>query len=470
MDAGENKTMGINPAEMEKRAKAIRDSVQARSVTAEQVGGLFLDIVKASCNPIAGRYWNELNSTPIAAGYYGDLQALRDLPKKLGLGRYLVTDDRKRRKLHPQDSTRFEDGSPAALDGSMGQCMWCWNAHYFTTWKEGNNTVMAVSFAPIDGKDSIYIPEGGISWMDVGVIDRETGMLCSVISESERYRGGGGSALTEGVGVLPQYSMLGMPATGVTRELASEYARKRGDGWEANWYVARAVIEYLFEIIMGTRNSQDPFSPELDENGLYHGGFGMGASDFPNWEEYNGLYPLIPTHAGAAAGDGVTVSDYGVLYTDGSLIKILKIPVFFGLVGAGYGNLGRMVSGLTIVAESRSSEVFIAPSLYAGANTTVDKMSRVAVLAQSSGWIRTKSYKGLCCVPQSFGGTATTYYSDMYTCITDNDGEYMRVAGLNLFELGSIGISSSMIITGQEVAPFFTAPLCYFAEDPKIQL
>jgi len=88
-------------------------------------------------NPIAGRYWNESNATSKAAGYYGSLQALRDLPKKLGLGRYLVTDDRVRRKLDPVDSTRFEDGSPAALDGSMGQCMWCWNAHYFTTWKGG---------------------------------------------------------------------------------------------------------------------------------------------------------------------------------------------------------------------------------------------------------------------------------------------------------------------------------------------
>ena len=97
--------------------------------------------VEVASNPIAGRYWNEDNSTPTAAGYYGSLQALRDLPKKLGLGRYLVTDDRQRRKLNPVDSTRFEDGSPAALDGSMGQCMWCWNAHYFTTWKEGNNTV-----------------------------------------------------------------------------------------------------------------------------------------------------------------------------------------------------------------------------------------------------------------------------------------------------------------------------------------
>ena len=46
--------------------------------------------VEQASNPIAGRYWNEDNNTPTAAGYYGSLQALRDLPKKLGLGRYLA--------------------------------------------------------------------------------------------------------------------------------------------------------------------------------------------------------------------------------------------------------------------------------------------------------------------------------------------------------------------------------------------
>lgn len=59
------------------------------------------EAVETAGNPIAGRYWDETNSTPVAAGYYGSLAALKELPKKLGLGRYLVTDDRVRRKLDP---------------------------------------------------------------------------------------------------------------------------------------------------------------------------------------------------------------------------------------------------------------------------------------------------------------------------------------------------------------------------------
>lgn len=471
MEETENKTMGSNPAELQERAKAIRDSVMARSVTAAQVGGLFLDIVKTSCNPIAGRYWNELNSTPVAAGYYGDLQALRDLPKKLGLGRYLVSDDRKRRKLDPMDSTLFEDGSPAALDGSMGQCMWCWNAHYFTTWQEGHNTVMAVSFAPIEGRNSIYVPEGGISWMDVGVLDRETGMLCSVISSAERYRGGGGVPLEdEDVDTPPQLSMLGMPATEMSRDMLTGLARRRGEGWEANWFVARAVVEYLFEIIMGTRNSQDAFTGSLDENGLYHGGFGEGVCSFLEWESYNGGYPFIPTNVGLESGDAVGLVSYDVPAPDGSVVKSYNVPVFFGLVNAGYGHLGRIVCGETVSFESaRSGWVYVAPSLYAGYDpTTVDGMEKVAECSPVTGWIKKKSYAGLCCAPQSIGGSAATYYGDINIC--EGYGEFIRIAGgfAQFFE--ETGISFTLFTESNNVSRFFTAPLCYFTEDTKIEL
>ena len=472
MEESKNNTTGTNPAELQRRAKAIRDAVMARSVTAEQVGGLFLDIVKTSCNPIAGRYWNENNSTPKASGYYGDLQALRDLPKKLGLGRYLVTDDRQRRKLNPMDSTLFEDGTPAALDGSMGQCMWCWNAHYFTTWKEGDNTVMAVTFAPIEGKNSIYVPEGGISWMDAGVVDRAANKLCSIISESERCRGGVGSAIEDEDPDTPkQFSMLGMPCTGIDLQTFRMLARNRGKGWEANWYVARAVVEYLFEIIMGTRNSQEAFSGSLDENGLYQGGFGQGVTAFTDWGNYNKTLPLIPTSVGLEAGDGVGLVNYDIPAMDGSVVKTYQVPVFFGLVNAGFGNLGRMVSGVTVSqASGRMGWVYVAPSLYADYDpATTGGMVKVAECSPLTGFIKDKSYDGLCCIGKAVGGSASTFYCDVN--LTGLEGLFMRVAGGFPQLADECGVSCS--VTTEEYRcnyTYFTSPLCYFAEDPRIEL
>jgi len=289
------------------------------------------EAVQTAGNPIAGRWWDETAATPTAAGYYGSLQALKELPAKLGLGRYLVTDDRKRRKLDAADSTRFDDGSPAKLDGTMGQCMWCWNAHYFTTWTEGNRRIQTVTFQPIKGKNSIYVPAGGISWIDAGVMDRTEQKLCSVISTDPRYRGGNGNALGDNYPLAadaPQKTMLGMPATALSTTAFGTYARKRGEGWEANWFVARAVVEYLFEIIMGTRNSQAAFNAELDANGLRQGGFGAGATNMPNWGTYNGYYPVIPTSVGLELGDGVGLVDYSVTNADGVAVYQCKVPVF----------------------------------------------------------------------------------------------------------------------------------------------
>ena len=431
-------------------------------------------------NPIAGRYWNESNATSKAAGYYGSLQALRDLPKKLGLGRYLVTDDRVRRKLDPVDSTRFEDGSPAALDGSMGQCMWCWNAHYFTTWKEGNNTVMAVTFAPIAGKKSVYVPEGGISWMDAAVMDRTNTMLASVISDDPRYRGGNGNALSVETYAgtpadAPQLTMLGMPATAIGTTNFGTYARKRGEGWESNWFVARAVVEYLIEIIMGTRHTQDTFMESLDENGLYQGGFGAGVTtvNSDGWNAFNGYYPLVPTSVGLEAGDSVTLVDYTIMKADGTEFKSFQVPVFFGLVNAGFGSLFRWVRGLTVSQEvGAKTEVYVAPSLYAGYDPTkVDGMLMVAECPQASGYIKKKSYNGLCCMPTEIDGSSVTYFADyFYTNANEQSGLRVRAAGGYAYSGAYAGASYTLAYhAATDASAYFSSPLCYFAEDPTIE-
>ena len=352
-----------------------------------------------------------------------------------------MADDRTRRKLDPVDSTRFEDGSPAALDGLMGQCMWCWNAHYFTTWKEGNNTIETVTFAPIAGKKSIYVPAGGISWMDAAVMDRTNQNLCSVISDAEQYRGGSGTALDPTkytkapTADAPQLTMLGMPATNISTTNFGNYARKRGEGWEANWFAARAVVEYLFEIIMGTRNSQAAFNAELDSNGLYQGGFGTGVTNMPDWGNYNGTYPLIPTRVGLEMGDGVGLVECKLPATSESeaeAFHTFSVPVFFGLVNAGFGSLWRWVRGLTISQTAgEKTEVYVAKSMFADFNpSSVEGLLKVAECPQKEGYIKRKSYNGLCCMPTEVGGSASTYYSDyFYTNGATQTGLRVRAAG-----------------------------------------
>lgn len=429
---------------------------------------------------IAGRYWDEDNATPTAAGHYGSLEALRYLPERLGLGRYLVTDDRKRKKLDPKDSTKYLDGSPAALDGSEGQCMWCWNGFYANIWHEGSRLIKTVTFdKPIGGGTSVWIPAGGISWLGAGVMDRTNKILCSVINDSEQFRGGNGVALDPSnyskapAADSPQITMLGMPATNISTTNFGNYARKRGEGWEANWFVARFVVEFLSEIIMGTENSQEAFNANKDANGLYQGGFGTGVTDMPYWNGYNGAYPVIPTSVGLEAGDGVCLVEYKLPQTNGAegeAYKTFNVPVFFGLVGAGFGNLTQWVRGL-IIDPGDKSLVYVTPSMYADYNhTTVADKILVAECPRVPGYIKRKSYQGLCCMPTEVGGSETIRFAD-YFRISDANVKGLRVrdAGGSADTAAKAGASyTSVYFMAGNGSVCCSAPLCYFEQDPII--
>lgn len=431
------------------------------------------DAVDMAGNPIAGRYWIVGNSTPVAAGYYGSLQALKDLPAKLGLGRYLVQDDRTRRKLDLADSTRFEDGTPAKLDGSHGQCMWCWNSHYYTTFIEGNKLVEVITFAPIDGKNSVYIPEGGTSWLGAGVMDRTNSKLCSIISNDPQYRGGSGVALINTIPAAdaPQKTMLGMAATAMSNTNFGLNARKRGEGWEASWFVARAVVEYSMRIIFGNRNIETPYTPALDDNGLMQGGLGAGVSTLANatWSEYNGHYPLIPTNIGLSMGDGTGVEDYSITRADGTSVHTFGVPVFFGLVNP-YGHLWSNTRGLLVDHSQSPRRAYVAGSMYAAFdNTTTDGKLLTAELPEVDGYIKKLSMNGLCSIPTEVGGSASTYYGDYYYQPGISSILRVRLAGGSAHSgtyAGSVTTNAYNSVTDTYV--YVSAPLCYFTEDPIV--
>ncbi len=433
-------------------------------------------------NPIAGRWWDNTKSTPTAGGWFGSLDFLRRLPRTLGLGRYLVTDDRKMRKLDPADSTRFVDGTPAALDGSMGQCMWCWSRPwYFTEIISAGRTCWAITLKPLEGYDSIKIPVGGTSWLGAAVMDRTEQKLCSLISNDARYRGGNNTVLTltgktkHPAADTPQATMLGMPAVSISTTNFGTYARKRGEGWEANWYVAQAAVQILFSVIMGTRNSQAGYLDEKDSDGLLQGGFGTGVTDMPDWGGYNNNYPVIPTDVGLEMGDGTGLVEYSLPPSVSSANQetpyhTFKIPVFFGLVHAGYGNLLRAVRGLTLKQEAGvKTEVYVArrltPTFSPG---SVAGMLKVAECPQSEGYARQTSTAGLCMMTTEVGGSPSTFYPDQFLSNgASQTGLRVRLAGGSSNSNEKAGVFFSNACREDTFSSeYCSSPLCFFVEDP----
>ncbi len=473
----------LDPAEGEPGAMRIEvmdASGETRSMELERA-------VAEAGNPIAGRWWDESKATTKAAGWFGSLEALRKLPATLGLGRYLVADDRTMRKLDPTDSTRFLDGSPAALDGTMGQCMWCWSrAWYFTHWKEGNRSYYAITLKPLEGRKSYRIPVGGVSWLGAGVMDRTEQKLCSVISEEERYRGGSGTALTLTNNAkrpaldTPQATMLGMAATAISTTNFGTYARKRGEGWEADWFVAQAAVEILLLVIMGERNTQAAYNAELDADGLYQGGFGAGVTTmgWQNWSDYNGVYPLVPTSVGVELGDNNGLVEYAVPGPEGAEdpaqpLITFQVPCFLGLMHAGYGHLWRWVRGLTVSQTAgEKTEVYVAPSMYADFNpNSVEGLLKVAECPQKEGYIKRKSWEGLCAMPTEVGGSASTYWADyFYTNGATQTGLRVRAAGGGASGGAFAGAFAACAYCAASCADAgCSSPLCFFADDPTIE-
>lgn len=380
-------------------------------------------IVKQLSTRECGRTWNETLSTPIASAPYGNIDMLRDLPNILGLGCYTVTDDGKARKLDPTNHYKYQDGSPALLDGTHGQYMWGTRGFYFASWKEGNNTHLAVSDEPFKNQDSIYIPAFYYSAIGPSVLDRTDLKLCSIINEDPRYRGGTNATTWDGT---PK-SLCGKPVTNIGIHTLSDYARKRGQGWESSWYVAEAAKQILMYIIMGTRHLQAAVNLNKDANGLYQGGLGEGiistsngmtAAEWQTWSEYptnGGLYqPHVHTSAGVELGDGMGETSYNVLNLDGSVFKTVKVPVFFGMKHP-WGYLWRGVRGLINDVGNEKSICYVSPSLYAGqSNTSVAGMLAAAELSRTQQYIKTLSYERLCMAPTEVGGTSATYYGDYF--------------------------------------------------------
>jgi hypothetical protein len=422
----------------------------------------------------AARRWSVNNSSPVGETA-GSIEYLRDLPGLLGLGCYLVTNTRAFNKLNPLNHYQYADGSPAALDGSQGDYMWCWNAHYYATWQEGEWEYEAVSLTPILGRWNYYVPAGGISALGGAVIDRTNNLLVSVISNDPRYRGGDNDATRDGA----FNTLIGRIATNMTVKQFSDLARAKGEGWEACWFVHYTVLSYLFRIIFGTRNVKAAFNPNKDSDGLYQRGLGNGltmmngtATGYLNVQFNNA--PYLPTSCGTELGDACGIAKYPLIGQDGNVLSTLSVPVFFGLKNP-FGYFARVECGiLSNSLSDGTGDIYVAKSLYAGWDLNItDKMIQAASYpaikdGKSSSYIRRLSMQHLCCIPTDVEATASTgYCNGFYNSPTSGAGLHVltcnggsasaTLAGLEYRDVSSFGVGYKGIK--------YTSPLCVTTED-----
>ena len=222
----------------------------------------------------------------------------------------------------------------------------------------------------------------------------------------------------------------------------------------------------LFDIILGTRNSQASFNASKDANGLYQGGLGSGISSMPSWDTYNGYYPVVPYSAGVELGDALGVGSYAVKKSDGSVAYNAPIPCFFGLKNS-FGHLwqGRNRIVAVINADNSYSFYVAKSSLTEWKYSDTANMIKVGTINPSivSSWnyIKRINFQGLAGMPAEDGATSSTHRCD---------GCYFEKAGSGFRSpLGggaaSYGVHAGLACFNGDCAPstsdaYLSSPLC----------
>ena len=98
-------------------------------------------------------------------------------------------------------------------------------------------------------------------------------------------------------------------------------------------------------------------------------------------------------------------------------------------------------------------------------------MRKACECPQREGYIIKKSYEGLCCMPTSVGGSASTYYCDYFwTNAATQTGLRVRAAGGSVLNGTLAGASgSSAYHAASTTHANCSSPLCFFEEDPQIE-
>lgn len=228
----------------------------------------------------------------------GNLDLHKSLPVQSLMRGCLLDDNGKPTQYLPDSSW-----VGATRDGSAGQVMVEIPAHYEIEKRIGVERQYWMSLYPIAGYH--YVPKMYVSAYQAS-LDRTNMKLASVVNTTAQYRGGNNNAAFDGT----DKTLLGRPATNISRTNYRAYARKRKPGsteWNLMTYDVQRTLYVMFMVEYATTNSQKAVNTALTTEGYRQGGLGNGVSnikDYATWGAFNSYNPFIPCGYTDSLGNG----------------------------------------------------------------------------------------------------------------------------------------------------------------------
>ena len=230
-------------------------------------------------------------------------------------------------------------------DGSRGQVMVEIPDHYRKFETSGNKQRVKISEHPLPGYH--YVPKMYVSAYEAA-LQRTGNKLSSVVNDSADFRGGANQSAWDNT----YRSVLGRPATSISRTNFRNYARNRKAGsteWNCMTYEAQKTLYWLFVIEYATLNSQAAFNAAKDANGYAQGGLGDGVTTWgsSDWSNFNGYHPFVPCGHTDSLGNNTGVVAYEVQNEAGDVLKTFSVPRYRGIENP-FGHIWQWTDGINV--------------------------------------------------------------------------------------------------------------------------
>lgn len=330
------------------------------------------------------------------------------------------------RYLNPTDWTA------ETRDGSEGQVMVEIPRHYRKFEEDGTKRRVWLSELPLTGYTEV--PLSYISAYEAAV-ERATNKLASVVNATAAYRGGDNNAEWDDT----YRSLLGRPATSISRTNFRKYARNRKAGstqWNCLTYDIYKTVFWLFVVEYATLNSQAAVNGALTADGYHQGGLGSGATNLQltPWTEFNGYGPYLPCGYTDALGNGTGETGYAMPVAYSVANTTVMANRYRGIENP-FGHLHKWTDGVNILISADvekggdgTSRVYVQsdPSLFS--DTSNDTYTYIGEESRPQGFTKEIIFgSGGDIVPKvCSGASSTTYFCDNHYTSYPNSGSSLR--------------------------------------------
>lgn len=312
------------------------------------------------------------------------------------------------------------DWTTATRDGSRGQVMVELPAHYRKFETSGTKRRVKISQVEISGYH--FVPKQYVSAYEA-TVQRSVNKLASVVNNTADYRGGNNSSSWDDLAK----SLLGRPATAISRTNFRTYARNRGAvgknncGWNCMTYDIQKELYWLFVIEYATLNSQAAYNAQLTSEGYRQGGLGDGVStwDSTSWNNFNGYNPFVPCGHTDSLGNRTGVVQYDVKNDEETTLKTFSVPRYRGVENP-FAHIWQWTDGINVqirpdADEEPKSKVYIASDPAKFNDSNYDGYTYVGDEARNEGYVKSLIFgEGGEIMPDAVGGGSTTYFCDYH--------------------------------------------------------